>query len=167
MKCYLEPFCLFFLTVFHENQCIGQFFFISKPLFSYIPHSSVLYKSVKLLSILSVSSCYNWILTSFADQGPSMWQIYEVLKIKSIETVIFWNVTHCSFIPNYWHFRGTSPSICSIREGSRFLSNIGTHLFTTLLMSHSSRWKTLDSSSLPLQDPHLFSPDIFLSSMVK
>jgi hypothetical protein len=41
---------------------------ISMPLFSYSPHIYVLYKSVKLLSLLSVSSCHNWVLTSFADQ---------------------------------------------------------------------------------------------------
>lgn len=79
---------------------------ISMPLFCYSPHIYVLYMSVKLLSFLSVSNCYNWVLTSFADQRL-IHVIFEVLNFESIETVIFWNVTHCSLVPKYWHFRAT------------------------------------------------------------
>jgi hypothetical protein len=72
---------------------------ISMPLFSYSPHIYVLYKSVKLLSLRPVSSCYNLILTTFADQRP----IHEVLNFKSIESVIFWNVTlqFGTYIPTF------------------------------------------------------------------
>ena len=49
---------------------------ISMPIFSYSLHIYVLYKSVKLLSLLSVSSRYNWILTSYCRSEAHLCDIW-------------------------------------------------------------------------------------------
>jgi hypothetical protein len=103
----LEQFCLVLLIVFYENQCIGLFLWKSQ-----CPYFPTVYTFMFYTSQLNFCPYYQFqaVIIEFwpliADQRL-IYVTYEVWNFKSIETVIFWNVTHCSLTAKYWHFRGT------------------------------------------------------------
>ena len=107
MKCLLEPFCLVLLIVFHENQCIGLFLW--KSLCPSFPTVHIFMFHTSQLNFCTYYQFQTVIIEfwpPFADQRL-IHVTSEVRNFKSTETVIFWNVTHCSLVSTYCHFRGT------------------------------------------------------------
>ena len=141
MKCLLEQFCLVLLIVFYENQRIGLFLWKFQ-----CPYFPTVYTFMFYTRQLNFCPYYQFqaVIIEFwppiADQRL-IYVTFEVQNFKSIETVIFWNVAHCSLVPKYRHFRGT----CSLHLQYKRRQQVplkhwySTYLFTTLLMSHSSR----------------------------